>query len=94
MQSVSSRIWTRVAVSISYDDNSFSYLFEYRLLSILANLNNAIFLDDFNTSMLGTMLNKSLKEHSTKQQLYSHLPTNSMVSPPCCMDVFKSLLPA
>ena len=32
MQSVSSRIWTRVAVSISYDDNDYTtgtYLFGY-----------------------------------------------------------------
>ena len=31
MQSVSSRIWTRVAVSISYDDNHYSTGYHYHL---------------------------------------------------------------
>ena len=28
MQSVSSMIWTRVAVSISYDDNHYTYIYK------------------------------------------------------------------
>ena len=38
MQSVSSRVWTRVAVSISYDDNHYTHFFENGfLLSIFLN---------------------------------------------------------
>ena len=34
MQSVSSKIWTRVVVSISYDYNHYTILFTYFLYSI------------------------------------------------------------
>ena len=38
MQSVSSRIWTRVAVSISYDDNDYTTLNIYDRTIILSPL--------------------------------------------------------
>ena len=38
MQSVSSRIWTRAAVSISYDDNHYTISFIYEYLK----LNNCV----------------------------------------------------
>ena len=37
MQSVSSRIWTRAAVSISYDDNHYTTGTSYANIVILAN---------------------------------------------------------
>ena len=44
MQSVSSRIWTRVAVSISYDDNHYTT----GILYIYCNLNDDVMSkDDF-----------------------------------------------
>ena len=38
MQSVSSRIWTRVAVSISYDDNDYTTGTSYFFLDQLKNI--------------------------------------------------------
>ena len=44
MQSVSSRIWTRVAVSISYDDNHYTtgtfieFIFLYTIILVISSL--------------------------------------------------------
>ena len=130
MQSVSSRTWTRVAMSISYDDNhyttvtskmeymcfnqtgnisiqnssslklvgKFTYLWSSVSLTkidintLLAKLWIALSillygcttwtltkrmekkLDGNYTRMLWSILNKSWRQHPTKQQLYGHLP--------------------
>ena len=40
MQSVSSRIWTRVAVSISYDDNHYTFShFDYKFQAFMCGNN-------------------------------------------------------
>ena len=40
MQSISSRIWTRVAVSISYDDNHYTTGTSYRIILRQSEFNN------------------------------------------------------
>ena len=44
MQAVSSRIWTRVAVSISYDDNHYTTDTAYLFLSLSLSLSLSIYL--------------------------------------------------
>ena len=56
MQSVSSRVWTRVAVSISYDDNHYTTGTKYIYIYIMR-----------------AILNRSWRQHPTKQQLYGYL---------------------
>ena len=44
MQSVSSRIWTRVAVSISYDDNDYTTGISDSVINCIISLHNLYFL--------------------------------------------------
>ena len=76
MQSVSSRIWTRVALSISYDDSHYTtgtpnYVSAYIYICI-CRLDKK--LDGNYTRMLRAVLNKSWRQHPTRHQLYGHLP--------------------
>ena len=82
MQSVSSRIWTRVAVLISYDDKMKRSFFQAAVVSILLygcttwTLTKRLEkkLDGNYTRMLRAILNKSWQQHLTRHQLYGHLP--------------------
>ena len=49
MQSVSSRIWTRVAVYISYDDNHYTTGTSYLMLLIIICLHTVIWFQAFLT---------------------------------------------
>ena len=52
MQSVSSRIWTRVAVSISYDDNHYTtgtYRYRWLIVGIVGKF-QGLYTDSFSSS--------------------------------------------
>ena len=80
MQSVSSRIWTRVAVSISYDDNHYtmgtSFVVSYGLSTIVGYLiTNPLYTHIFNVCdlvRLGFMAYKPLKDIQY-QVLFLHI---------------------
>ena len=61
------RIWTQIDKSISYNDNHLLFILE--LIKWMEKK-----LDGNYIRMLHVVWNKSWKQHSTKQQLYSHLP--------------------
>ena len=84
MRSVSSRIWTRVAVSISYNDNHYTTGTAIVVVSILlygcTTWTLAKWmqkLDGKNTKILRAILYKSWMLHFRKQLLCSHFPSIS-----------------